>query len=95
MGRNIGRIGGAVAGIIAVVFGILDLIDKVPPLVLYSLGAIAIFGVLFDYIWQHRDGGADQSPIVVKQKQAGGRKATNNQAGRDININQPPTQGDK
>lgn len=92
MRRSIGRIGGAVAGIIAIVFGVLDLIDKLPPWVLIALGAIAILGVLADYFWERRDQGSEQSSAKVHQKQQSGRKSTNHQAGRDINIHQLPLQ---
>jgi len=94
VGRTVGRIGGAVAGIIAIIFGILDVQDKVPPWLLVTLGALAIVGVILDYLWEYR-GAGEQSPGKVKQKQRGGKESTNNQAGRDININQPPPGKDK
>jgi hypothetical protein len=90
MGRNIGRIGGAVAGIVAIIFGVLDVQDKVPPWLLITLGAVAMAGVLANYLWEHRGGDGASQPQRVNQKQKGGRRSTNNQAGRDININQPP-----
>lgn len=93
MGRNIGRVGGAVAGIIAIIFGILDAQDKVPSWLLITLGALAIAGVLADVLWDRQDGGDDGAPLRMKQRQEGGRKSTNNQAGRDININQMPPGG--
>ncbi|MCA2245001.1 hypothetical protein JF781_21840 [Mycobacterium sp. WUMAC-067] len=89
MGRNVGRIGGAVAGIIAIIFGLLDVQDKVPRSVLITLGALAIAGVVLDYLWQLRSGGGAAESQRIEQKQTGGRNSTNYQAGLDININQP------
>ena len=94
MSRNAGRIGGAVAGIIAIIFGILDAQDKVPRAVLITLGALAIAGVLVDYLWQPRTGAGGDEPQRIEQKQAGGRNSTNYQAGQDINVNQP-SRGDQ
>ncbi len=90
MGRNFGRVGGASAGVIAVVFGVLEQLQKTPPpWIPIALGIVAILGVLADYLWEHRGDGGDQSPAKVKQEQKSGKKSTNNQAGRDINFNQP------
>jgi hypothetical protein len=88
VGRKAGRVGGAVAGIIAIIFGILDVQDKVPAWLLFVLGAAAIAGVMFDYLWEHQQQSAEAeaAPTNIKQTQHGGRNSTNNQAGRDITI---------
>lgn len=90
MGREFSRVGGAAAGIIAILFGVLDLMNKVPsPWLLIALGTVAVIGVLIDYFWGRRgdEGGAPQQ---VNQKQKGGQKSTLNQAGRDVTINPSP-----
>ncbi|WP_431236658.1 hypothetical protein ACQ86B_17100 [Mycolicibacterium aichiense] len=94
MSRNVGRIGSAVAGIIAIVFGLLDVQDKMPQSVLIILGALAIAGVVVDYLWQLRSAGGGAEPQHIEQKQSGGPNSINNQAGRDITINQAPQQKD-
>ncbi|WP_157546359.1 hypothetical protein [Mycobacterium sp. IS-1742] len=84
MGRTIGRVGGASAGVIAIVFGVLDLLGKVPPpWVPLALGGVAIAGVLADYLVERR-GGDGQTPSTVKQKQVGRKGSMGLQAGRDI-----------
>lgn len=95
MRRSLGRVGGASAGTIAIIFGILDVQDKLPPWLLITLGAVAIVGVLVDYTWEHRGGEGDGeiAPQRVRQEQEGGRQSTNNQAGRDVNINRSPGNG--
>lgn len=82
VGRNVGRIGGAIAGIVAIIFGILDVQDKVPTWLLITLGAVAIAGVLVDYLWEHRGGESDGAP-KVKQQQRAGKDSQNVQSGRD------------
>ncbi len=80
MGRQLGRVGGASAGTIAIVFGVLELLHKTPPAwVVLTLGAAAILGVVADYLWEQR--GGDKS--AVKQTQRIGRNSVGMQAGRD------------
>lgn len=67
MGWNIGRAGGAIAGIVAIIFGVLDLVDKVPPWILIALGAVAVVGVLADYMWGHRGDDEETEPEVERQ----------------------------
>lgn len=83
MGRNLGRVGGASAGVIAVIFGILELLQKTPPPWLpIALGAVAIFGVLADYLWEQR-GASDAPTTNVNQNLQSGRGSQNVQSGRD------------
>jgi hypothetical protein len=86
VGRNIGRAGGAIAGIIAIVFGALGLTDKVPPWLLITLGALAVLGVLADYMFERRSGGGNTSRTSVRQNQKSGSYSTNLQAGRDMTL---------
>jgi hypothetical protein len=73
------------------VFGVLEQLHKVPPpWIPIALGAVAIVGVIADYLWEQRSVANDETAPRVKQKQEGGRTSTNNQAARDIKINQPP-----
>ncbi|MCV7128280.1 MULTISPECIES: hypothetical protein [Mycolicibacterium] len=89
MGRNLGRVGGATAGIVAIVFGILDLIDTVNPWILIGLGTVAVIGVLADFLRQPH--GDDSGGAAIKQTQKTGDRSTSNQAGRDIVINAKPS----
>jgi hypothetical protein len=88
MGRNIGRAGAALAGIIAVIFGAWGLTDKVPSWLLITLGTLAVVGVLADYFWGSR---GNRATSAIRQRQSAGDRSINNQAGHDINISNGPT----
>ncbi|MCG7579386.1 hypothetical protein [Mycolicibacterium sp. OfavD-34-C] len=84
MVRNLGRIGGAAAGIIAIVFGVLDLMNLTPPPWLpIGLGATAVGGVVADYFVERRSS-RDEKPPNRILSQKGGKGSNNAQAGRDM-----------
>ncbi|WP_164478804.1 hypothetical protein [Mycolicibacterium stellerae] len=93
MGRNLSRVGGAAAGAIAILFGVLDLLEKVPPpWIPISLGAVAVAGVIADYFVESRQEASSSKPSTttrIKQKQKSGNSSQNFQAGRDIKDVQP------
>jgi hypothetical protein len=90
LGKIIGRICGSLAAIVALTVGILGLVPICPKWVWITLGALGFVLIVGQYVWETQGRDSDGMPQRVKQKQEGGRKSTNNQAGRDININQPP-----
>jgi flagellar biosynthesis component FlhA len=93
LGRTIGRIFASLAAIVALAVGILGLVPICPTWVWITLGALGLVLIVGQYIWETQGRESEGAPRRVKQSQDGGRKSTNNQAGRDININQPPREG--
>lgn len=90
LGKIVGRIIGALAAAVALAVGILGLVPICPKAVWITLGALGLVLIVGQYVWESQSSEAEASPPLVKQKQKGGQKSTNNQAGRDININQRP-----
>ena len=82
MSRVVGRAGGASAGIIAVLFGVLELLQKTPPpWVVIGLGVAAVVGVAADYLYEQRN--ADK-PAKQQQRQRTGKDSNALQAGGNI-----------
>jgi hypothetical protein len=50
-----------------------------------GLGVVGLIAIVGQFFWEHR--GDDEQPAPrVKQRQKGGRKSRNYQAGRDIRL---------
>jgi hypothetical protein len=96
MQQNLARIGLAVLSVAMLIIGVLSLVDFWPRWVWISLGALGLVGIIVQFVWQQRGSvGAPSNTGTVNQIQRGGGKgSTNNQAARDININQPPRKDD-
>jgi len=94
MGPNLARIGGAGASVIALVVGLLGLVDSWPRWLLIVLGVASLVGITFQFFWERR-GGGEQRVTNVKQSQKGGKGSQNFQAGRDITYNNGRSGGDR
>lgn len=80
--RAVGRVGGASAGVIAVLFGVLEQLKLTPPAwIPITLGALAILGVLTDYGVEKRN--SEATTDSPKQSQKLGPGSTGFVAGRD------------
>jgi hypothetical protein len=82
---DLARVGGAVASVVALVVGLLGLVDSWPRWLLIALGVAGLVGIIFEFFWARRSGG-EQRVINVRQKQKGGAGSQNWQAGRDIRV---------
>jgi len=91
MKRAIGRACGLLGGALALAVGILGLVPIWPNWLWISLGIAGLLFILGQFLWERRD-----EPVAsIRQRQQSGKKSTNNQAGRDVIVNPPPSEKKK
>lgn len=93
MGNTIGRLSGLLAAIVLLTIGILGIVPVVPKGAWIGLGIAGLVFILGQFAWERRSGSDTPSAEVVTQRQTGGPKSRNYQAGRDITFgsDNPPS----
>lgn len=93
MKQNLARVGVALVSVVVLTIGVLSLVDFWPRWVWISLGVLGLVGIIVQFVWERQGGGSGGLPDTgaVNQTQRGGKRSTNLQAGRDINLGGDPT----